>query len=64
MGTGGFCSGGKTPEREADHSLISSAEVKNNGAIPPFPAFMAWCLLVKYRENFAFLPSSSGVTFL
>jgi hypothetical protein len=27
----------KRPVREADHSLPSSAEVKNGGAIPPFP---------------------------
>jgi hypothetical protein len=25
------------PGREADHSLSSSAEVKNDGAIPPLP---------------------------
>jgi hypothetical protein len=25
------------PEREADHSLPSSADVKNDGAIPPLP---------------------------
>jgi hypothetical protein len=29
--------GGKRPVREADHSPQSSAEVKNGGALPPFP---------------------------
>jgi hypothetical protein len=28
----------KRPGREADHSPPSSAEVKNGGAIPPFPS--------------------------
>jgi hypothetical protein len=30
---------------KAAHSLPSSAEVKNGGAIPPLPVFMVWCLL-------------------
>jgi hypothetical protein len=29
--------GVKLPGREADHSPLSCAEVKNDGAIPPFP---------------------------
>jgi len=55
-GTGGSFSGGlKRPEREADHSSPSSAEVKVLGAIPTLPpyVFMPWCLL-KHRGNFTF----------
>jgi hypothetical protein len=37
MGTGTLPPGVKWPKREADHSSLSSAEVKNNGAIPPLP---------------------------
>jgi hypothetical protein len=32
----------KRPGREADHSLPSSGEVKNCGAIPPLPRMSAW----------------------
>jgi hypothetical protein len=45
----------KRPEREADHSPQSSAEVKNTWSYistPPY-VFMAWCL-VKHRDNFTF----------
>jgi hypothetical protein len=43
----------KRPGREADHSLSSSAEVKNSWhyAFTPKYAFVAWCL-VKHRDNF------------
>jgi hypothetical protein len=37
MGMGTFSPGVKRPGREANHSLPSSAEVKNGGAIPPRP---------------------------
>jgi hypothetical protein len=37
MGTGG-----KRPEREADHSTPSSDEIKNGGAIPSFPHASSW----------------------
>jgi hypothetical protein len=33
---------GKGPGREADHSSLSSAEVKNGGAIPPLPYKSSW----------------------
>jgi hypothetical protein len=48
-------SGIKRPGREADHSPPSSAEVKNDGAIPPLPhmSSMAQCL-VKQRDRFTF----------
>jgi hypothetical protein len=37
QGNGGFFPGRvKRQEREADHSPLSNAEVKNGGAIPPF----------------------------
>jgi hypothetical protein len=42
MGTGGFSPGVKRPGREADHSLPSIAEVKNDGAIPPLPHMSSW----------------------
>jgi hypothetical protein len=36
----------KLPEREADHSPTSSAEIKNGGVITPLPDFsMTWCLI-------------------
>jgi hypothetical protein len=35
MGTGAFSLGVNWLDFEADHSPPSSAEVKNNGAIPP-----------------------------
>jgi hypothetical protein len=37
MGTGGTFPGLKRPRRESDHSLSSSAEAKNGGAISPLP---------------------------
>jgi hypothetical protein len=48
----------KRPEREADHSAPSSAEVKNAWSYTSIPqyAFMAWCL-VKHGDNFT-LPVS------
>jgi hypothetical protein len=47
---GALSLGVKRPEREADHSPPSSAEVKNAGSYTSTPqyVFMAWCL-VKYR---------------
>jgi hypothetical protein len=46
MGTWGFFLGVKRLWRESDHSLLSSAKVKNDGAIPPFlHVFMAECLI-------------------
>jgi hypothetical protein len=36
-GTSALSSGLKRPEREADHSPLSSAEVKNGGAMPALP---------------------------
>jgi hypothetical protein len=35
--TGPVSPGETHPEREADHSPPSSAEIKNGGAIPPLP---------------------------
>jgi hypothetical protein len=39
---GALSSGEKWPMCEADHSRPSSAEVKNDGAIPPFPHTSSW----------------------
>jgi hypothetical protein len=45
--------GVKRPGRKADHSLPSTAEVKNAWSYTSIPqyTFMAWCL-VKHRDNF------------
>jgi hypothetical protein len=37
VGTGCSFPGGKVVRHEADHPPPSSAEVKNGGAVPPFP---------------------------
>jgi hypothetical protein len=42
MCTGGSFPGITQPGREADHSPPSSAEVKNGGAIAPFPHMSSW----------------------
>jgi hypothetical protein len=39
---GALFPGVKRPRREADHSLPSSAEVKNGGTIPPLPHTSSW----------------------
>jgi hypothetical protein len=46
--------GVKRPGREADHSLPSSAEVKNGGAIPLLPRMSLWhsSELIKHSDNF------------
>jgi hypothetical protein len=61
MGTGCSYPG---PGREADHSLPSTAEVRNGETIPPLSnVFMSWCLiakLIKHGDNFTFcLPNLS-----
>jgi hypothetical protein len=64
MGTGAFPPEVKQPAREADHSPPSSAEVKNDGAIPPLPHTSSWrgASLIKHRDNFKFvLNKNSGV---
>jgi hypothetical protein len=40
--SGGCSPGVKQPECEADHSPPSSAEVKNDGVIPPLPSTPSW----------------------
>jgi hypothetical protein len=35
--------GVKRPGCEAAHSSPSSTEIKNGGAIPPFPHMSSWC---------------------
>jgi hypothetical protein len=39
---GALSLGVKGPEREADHSPLSGAEVKKGGAIPPLPHTSSW----------------------
>jgi hypothetical protein len=40
--------------QEVAVAVSQVVEVKNGGAIPPFPpyTFMAWCSIHKYRETF------------
>jgi hypothetical protein len=40
--TGSISPGINFPGRETDSSLLSSAEVKNAGAIPPLPRMSSW----------------------
>jgi hypothetical protein len=47
--------GVKRPRHEAEHSLPSSTEVKNNGVISPLRHTSSWlCALLRCRDNFAF----------
>jgi hypothetical protein len=50
----------KRPEREADYSPPSSAEVENAWSYTSTPqyVFMAWCL-VKHRDNFTLFYSTN-----
>jgi hypothetical protein len=56
MGTWGFSSGVKLPEREADHSLPSSAKLKNDHDIPPlFHTLSNYDIcFIRYRETITF----------
>jgi hypothetical protein len=52
------------PEREADHLLPSSAEVKNSGAVPPVPdtlSSMVPILKVQMWDNSHLFPTSTSV---
>jgi hypothetical protein len=59
---GSLSLGVKRPGREADHSLPSSAEVKNAWSYTSTPqyVFMASCL-VQHRDNFTFTLSSTFI---
>jgi hypothetical protein len=48
----------KQQGHEADHSPLSSAEVRNGGAIPPLTCMSSWrsAYLLRHRDNFTFLP--------
>jgi hypothetical protein len=49
-----FSTGVKRPGREADHSTLSNADVKNAWRYTSTQhVFMSWCL-VKHRDNFTF----------
>jgi hypothetical protein len=57
MGAGGSLPGVKRQGLEADNSSPSSAEVKNDGAIPPLPIRLHGVVLnyiIKCRDNFTF----------
>jgi hypothetical protein len=49
MGTGVLSPGIKRPERETDHSSLSSVEVKSDGALHPLPHASLW-----HSDNFTF----------
>jgi hypothetical protein len=53
MGTVDTFPGEMGPGREIDHSLPSSVEVKNVGAMPPLPHMSLWrvCLYLYHREG-------------
>jgi hypothetical protein len=55
MGTGTLSPGAKLQGREADHSALSTAEVKKDGAIPPLSDMSSWrgAYLITHRDNFA-----------
>jgi hypothetical protein len=46
----------KRPEREADHSPPSSADIKKGGAVPPLSHMCSWHIpwIIKHRDNFTF----------
>jgi hypothetical protein len=52
--------GVKRPEREADHSPLSNAEVKNGTATSSIPHTSSWLgvYLIKHRDNFKLFPYS------
>jgi hypothetical protein len=54
---GNFPGGVKRPEREADHSTPSSAEVKKSGAILLFLRTSSWrgAELIKHGDNITFI---------
>jgi hypothetical protein len=56
MNTGDISSRIKRPGREVDRSPPSSAEVKNGGAIYPFPHTSSWrgAQLIKHTDSFTF----------
>jgi hypothetical protein len=57
--------GVKQRGREADHSPISNADVKNRGAIPPFPHKFSWrdAYTIKNRDDFTFKRQTQSVTY-
>jgi hypothetical protein len=58
MGTRGLSPEVKRPELEADHSLLTSAEVKKTRVYTATPRTPSWLSaeLVNHRDNFTFLP--------
>jgi hypothetical protein len=57
MGTEGISLGVKRPEREADHSNPSSAEVKNGGVILSFRHTFSWrgAEFIKHRDSITYV---------
>jgi hypothetical protein len=56
MGTGGSFPGVKAAGHDADHSPLSSAEIKYSGAKPPLSNMSSLhsALLIKHRDNVVF----------
>jgi hypothetical protein len=53
---GALLPGIKRPGREVDHSYVPSAEVENDGAIPPTPHISSWQSLTNYISTGKTLP--------
>jgi hypothetical protein len=51
MGTRGSFLGVKWPGSKDDHSPLPTAEVKNGGAIPPFPIRL-YGVIIKHMDTF------------
>jgi hypothetical protein len=64
MGTRDFSMWIKRPGREADHSPLSSAEVKNAWSYTSTPpsAFMSWCWVKAQGQLYLYLLSSKSHT--
>jgi len=64
LSTGGFYLGTTRPEREADHSPPSSAEVRNAWSYTSTSqyVFMAWCLVKAQGQLYFYLPSQKHIT--
>jgi hypothetical protein len=63
LGAESFFLGVKRPGSEADHSDLSSAKVKNGGAIPLIPHTSSWlgAYLIEHKDKFTpFILSSTA----
>jgi hypothetical protein len=61
-----WISGAKLPEREADHSSPSTAEVKNVWSYTTTPqyVFMVWCLIKQWIQGQLYLTFAFALVFM